>query len=225
MSMKTHEGSCTIRENELPQMRPNDTNFAQTGASCSLNWRRYSESGRPFGAVGCSRRRIPDKEILFYTNEASMSMKTHEGSCTIRENELPQMRPNDTKSAKTCCLFALFARVLSALKGRPSKDQANGLGGSGKRIFYFLPPALKGRDSCAFRRSPLQGSAGETAPFPRPLAWALLGRPFGAVSCMPRPASSLRHRATHLGHYLRLRWAAKIGIMSGAPDPVCGGLI
>jgi hypothetical protein len=175
-------------------------------------------------------------------------MKTHEGSCTIRENELPQLRPNDTNFAKTCCLFALFARSvqslvghrkqgecpkcglviacdLSALKGRPSKAQANGLGGSGKRIFHFLPPALKGRDSCAFRRSPLQGSAGKTAPFPRPLAWALLGRPFGAVSCRRSPASSLRHRATHLGHYLRLHRAAKIGIMSGARDPFRGGLV
>jgi hypothetical protein len=111
--MKTNEGSCAIRENELPQLRPNDTNSAQTGASCSVNWCRYSVTGKPGrrGCTGgCSGRRIPEKEIRFYTIEASMSMKTNDGSCTIRENELPQMRPNDTNSAKTCCLFALFAR-------------------------------------------------------------------------------------------------------------------
>ena len=31
-----------------------------------------------------------------------------------------------------------------------------------------------------------------------PLAWALLGHPFGAASCGRNPASSLRHRATHI---------------------------
>ncbi len=199
MSMKTNKGSCTIRENELPKLRPNDTSFARTGTSCWLNRRRYSESGRSCATAACPRLRIPEEEIHFYTIEASMSMKTHEVSCTIRENELPKLRPNDTNFAKTCTLFAPFARVLSALKGRPSKAQANGLGGSGKRIFHFLPPALKGRDSCAFRRSPLQGSTARTAQCPRPLAWALLGRPFGAV--------------------------IRMGIMSGARDPVRGGLI
>ena len=55
MSMKIHEGSCTIRENELPQMRANDTNFAQTGASCSFNWWRYSESGRRLCGMNARR--------------------------------------------------------------------------------------------------------------------------------------------------------------------------
>jgi len=66
--MITNEGSRTIRENELPQLRPKDTKFAQTGASCSVNWCRYSasgESGRRGCTGGCSGRRIPEKEILF----------------------------------------------------------------------------------------------------------------------------------------------------------------
>ena len=65
----------------------------------------------------CSR--IPEKEILFYTIEASMSMTIHEAFCTIRENELPQSHPNDTKFAKKCCLFALFARWVQSMKTIP----------------------------------------------------------------------------------------------------------
>jgi hypothetical protein len=94
----------------------------------------------------------------------------------------------------------------SALKGRPSKAQANGLGGSGKRIFHFRPQALKGRDNCESRRSALQGSTRETTSFPRPLAWALPGRPFGAVSCRRIPVASLKDRVnTHSGHYQKSR--------------------
>jgi hypothetical protein len=95
----------------------------------------------------------------------------------------------------------VIADDVSALKGRPSKAQANGLGGNGKRIFHLRPQALKGRDKCESRRSPLQGSTRKTTSFPRPLAWALLGRPFGAVSYRRIPVASLKDRAnTHSGH-------------------------
>jgi len=46
-------------------------------------------------------------------------MKTHEGSCTIRENELPQMRSIDANIAKTCSLFAFFARWVQSMKTIP----------------------------------------------------------------------------------------------------------
>ncbi len=59
------------------------------------------------------------KRFFFYTIEASMSMTIHEAFCTIRENELPQSHPNDTKFAKKCCLFALFARWVQSMKTIP----------------------------------------------------------------------------------------------------------
>jgi len=100
----------------------------------------------------------------------------------------------------------VIADDASALKGRPSKAQANGLGGNGKRIFHLRPQALKGRDSCESRRSPFQGSTRKTTPFPRPLAWALLGCPFGAVSYRRISVASLKNRAnTHSGHHQKSR--------------------
>jgi len=100
----------------------------------------------------------------------------------------------------------VIADDISALKGRPSKAQANGLGGNGKRIFHLRPQALKGRDNCESRRSPLQGSTRETSSFPRPLAWALLGRPFGAVSHRRISVASLKDRVnTHSGHHQKSR--------------------
>ena len=100
----------------------------------------------------------------------------------------------------------VIADDIPALKGRPSKAQANGLGGSGKRIFHFRPQALKGRDNCESRRSPLQGWTRETTSFPRPLAWALLGRPFGAVRYRRIPVASLKDRVnTYSGHRQKSR--------------------
>jgi hypothetical protein len=198
----------------------------------------------PEGAPGYLKKRF-----LFYTTEASMSMKTNDSSCTIRENELPQLRPNCTNFAKTGGLVALFARSAQslvgrrqrgatperglviacdplALKGRPSEAQANGLGGTGRRMFHFLPPALKGRDSCAFRRSPLQGSTGKTASSPKPTAWAVLGRPFGAMSVQAKTRFEFKTPGnTHLGHCLRLRRAVRMDMMSGICDPVREGLL
>ena len=107
-----------------------------------------------------------------------------------------------------CCpkCGLVIADDASALKGRPSKAQADGLGGNDKRIFHLQPQALKGRDKCESRGSPLQGSTRKTTSFPRPLAWALLGRPFGAVSCRRIPVSSLKDRAdTHSGHHQKSR--------------------
>jgi hypothetical protein len=186
--MKTNEGSCTIRENELPQLRPNDTNFAQTGASCSLIGWRYSESRRPFGPGGCSRRRTPEKEILFYTNEASMSMKTNEASCAIRENELLQLRPNDTNSAKTTGFFALLARSVQSLFGHRKHGERFSL-----RLSQKSPPAAT----------------------------------VGARHGVPVRGDDVRifiHSGRAASPWV-LRRAAKIGIMSGARDPVRGGLI
>ena len=48
-------------------------------------------------------------------------------------------------------------------------------------VYPHVIDGFGGLDSCAFRRSPLQGSTRKTRSSPRPLAWALLGRPFGAV--------------------------------------------
>jgi hypothetical protein len=86
-----------------------------------------------------------------------------------------------------------FLPVPRAPKGRPSKAQANGLGGWCERIIHFGPQALKGRGSPAFGRSPLQGSTRKMPSSPSPMAWALLDRPFGAErsSAMTNP---------HLGH-------------------------
>jgi len=70
----------------------------------------------------------------------------------------------------------------------------------------FPSRALKGRPTECAAITPLQGLSRKgniLLPHPpRPLAWALLGRPFGAVGCRRRPVLSLRRRANpHLGHY------------------------
>ena len=80
--------------------------------------------------------------------------------------------------------------TLSAPKGRPSTAQANGVG---YRVTPLGPLALKGRDKTTHRtegsykgfRQDSFALSGLPAPKgrilgPRPLAWAVLGRPFGA---------------------------------------------
>ena len=88
----------------------------------------------------------------------------------------------DTRSGLARCLELETGpgRQPTAPKGRPSKAQASGLGGRGKRLLLFRPQALKGRDSYAFRMPPFQGLVRGPPSCPRPLAWALLVRPFRA---------------------------------------------
>jgi acetolactate synthase-1/2/3 large subunit len=58
------------------------------------------------------------------------------------------------------------------------------LGGRNKRTFHFRPQALKGRDSSAFRRSPLQRSTRRRPP-PLPGRWPGL--------CWVAPSGPRRH--------------------------------
>jgi hypothetical protein len=101
-------------------------------------------------------------------------------------------------------IFGWTRGLISAPKGRSNEAQAEGLG---PRAHPVLPQALKGRDRPAqacqehhFRGvttafiPPLKGSGLKRPRFPRPLAWAVLGRPFGALNLTAPPVSSQRSR-------------------------------
>ena len=64
-------------------------------------------------------------------------------------------------------------------KGAAQQSPGQRPGWMGKRIFLFRPQALKGRDSCAIRRSPLQGSTRERPPHPGrwPIGVSLIVQP------------------------------------------------
>ena len=185
--MKTSDRCCAVSANELPTVRPNDTNSAQRIHLAHSSGGKTLDRGRPFRAGGCSSRGIPEKEIHFYTIEASMSMKTQGLSYTLRENELPPVHPNDPNFAKTCCLFALFARSVQFLVVH---------GKHGERVSLRLS-----------RKSRHSRESGN--PLDRQWVPAFAGTTRGfSVDFKPR---------IH-------RWAAKISIMSGARNPVRGGL-
>src|SRR5262245_25961119 len=81
----------------------------------------------------------------------------------------------------------------SAPKGRLGIAQGGALGtGDGRSASLLLLQALKGRHGAHPALSGLQKGRGKGASFrdPRPMAWAIPGRPFGAEEAAPPAAAS-----------------------------------
>ena len=117
---------------------------------------------------------------------------------TFAQHYAPSSLPSQGFAESRCVLNVCWSgactrsdrwRAMLSPKGATYHSPGQRPGSQGH--FHLQCQALKGRPELG---PPLQGWKGKTNRSPRPLAWAVLGRPFGA----PRGLGSSN---THIGHY------------------------